>query len=97
MSSWITKLNTTRRALRRRAPRHHTSGTVISSTVQVPAQLPLVIYSYSVDGAVFRSQRVRSADEPGETAATTVARYPAGASVVVYYDPGNPSDALLEP
>ena len=37
------------------------------------------------------SQRVRSADEPGESAATTVARYPAGTSVVVppEFDPGH--------
>ena len=97
MSAWIAKLGTTRLALRRRAPRQHTSGTVISSTVQVPAQVPLVIYSYSVGGTVFRGQRVRAADEPSDTAAATVARYPAGAPVVVYYDPTNPSDALLEP
>lgn len=97
MSSWITKLGSSRRGGWRRAPRQHTSGTVISSTVQVPAQVPLVIYSYSVDGEVFRCQRVRSADEGGDSAAATVARYPAGASVVVYYDPRNPSDALLEP
>ncbi|MFZ9627815.1 MAG: DUF3592 domain-containing protein [Ilumatobacteraceae bacterium] len=97
MGRLLAKLGKSRQRTWRRAPRQHTSGTVISSTVQVPAQLPLVIYSYSVDGTVFRGQRVRAADEPCDSATATVARYPAGASVVVYYDPSNPSDALLEP
>ena len=97
MGRWIAKLGSARQVPWRRASRHHTSGTVISSTVQVPAQLPLVIYSYTVGGAEFRCQRVRAADDGNDSAAATVARYPAGASVVVYYDPENPADALLEP
>ncbi|MFM7253351.1 MAG: DUF3592 domain-containing protein [Ilumatobacteraceae bacterium] len=87
MGRWLAKLGGLR----------HTSGTVISSTVQVPAQVPLVIYSYTVDGTVFLGQRIRQHDDIAETAATTVARYPSGAPIVVYYDPRNPADSLLEP
>ena len=87
MGRWLAKLGGLR----------HASGTVVSSTVQVPAQVPLVIYSYTVDGTVFLGQRIRQHDEFAESAAATVARYPAGSPIVVYYDPRNPADSLLEP
>jgi hypothetical protein len=89
MGRWLAKLGGLR----------HTSGTIVSATVQVPARVPLVIYSYTVDGTVFLGRRIRGDgdDGPAESAATTVARYPAGSPVVVYYDPRNPADSLLEP
>jgi hypothetical protein len=88
-----------RRALEQPWP--HTMGTVISSTVQVSTRAgqrnehPLVFYAYQVGSEVFQGSRVRRTGN-GLPAASTVDRYPAGASVVVYYDPTNPGDAALE-
>jgi hypothetical protein len=78
----------------------HTKGTVLSSTVQVGggasrAGEPLVFYAYQVNGQVFQGQRVRAAGTPRNTS-STIARYPAGASVTVYYDPDDPSNSALE-
>jgi hypothetical protein len=88
----------------------HTKGTVLSATVQVSQhgnsrhESPLVLYAYQVNGQVFQGHRVRFGDEYGRTgiagtetsASNTVARYPSGASVVVYYDPSNPANSALE-
>lgn len=87
-----------------------TMGTVLSATVQVAQRgntrqaAPLVLYAYQVDGQVFQGHRVRASDEAGRarlpdavtSASTTVARYPSGAPVVVYYDPTNPANSALE-
>lgn len=88
----------------------HTMGTVISATVQVShhansrQEAPLVLYAYQVQGEVFQGSRVRVGDEFGRvrtagtesSASNTVARYPAGACVIVYYDPTNPANSALE-
>ena len=88
----------------------HTKGTVLSATVQVShhgnsrQEAPLVLYAYQVNGQVFQGHRVRVGDGFGRTrvagtessAANTVARYPSGAPVTVYYDPTNPSCSALE-
>ena len=88
----------------------NTRGTVLSATVQVshngtsPHEAPLVFYTYQVNGQVFQGHRVRVGDESGRvrvtgaasSAATTVARYPAGSCVEVYYDPLNPANSALE-
>lgn len=87
-----------------------TMGTVLSATVQVAQrgntrqEAPLVLYAYQVNGQVFQGHRVRANDEHGRsrlvdadsTASNTVARYPSGAPVVVYYDPTNPANSALE-
>lgn len=74
---------------------------MISSTVQVPSRVPLVLYTYCVGDTTFRGSRVeaegRRLGRRSRDAESTVARYPAGASVVVYYDPDNPSESILEP
>lgn len=89
----------------------HTLGTVQSSTVQVSfsaksrLECPRVLYAYQVEGQAFQGHRVRASDkygrtmprEAGCTASATVARYPAGTSVTVYYDPLNPANSALEP
>jgi hypothetical protein len=89
----------------------HTLGTVQSSTVQVSfgatsrRESPLVLYAYQVEGRMFQGRRVRASDKYGRTmpdgagcsASATVARYPAGTSVTVYYDPLNPANSALEP
>ena len=88
----------------------HTKGTVLSATVQVSQhgnlrqEAPLVLYAYQVNGQVFQGHRVRVGDAFGRTrvagtessASNTVARYPSGAPVIVYYDPTNPSCSALE-
>ena len=87
-----------------------TMGTVLSATVQVShhgnarQEAPLVLYTYQVNGEVFQGHRVRAGDESGRirapgpesSASHTVARYPSGAPVVVYYDPTNPANSALE-
>ena len=78
----------------------HTSGTVLSATVQVSqkgagrGETPLVLYAYQVGGEVFQGNRVRVGGTVN--ASGTVARYPAGACVTVYYDPANPANSALE-
>ncbi len=59
-----------------------------------------VAYTYSVDGqryegSQYRSTSWRSGDR--EYAEGLVARFPAGATVPVYYRPGQPSEAVLQP
>jgi hypothetical protein len=88
----------------------HTMGTVLSVTVQMSRQgatrqeAPLVLYAYQVKGQVFQGSRVRACDANGRrraagtqtSAANTVTRYPAGAPVIVYYDPTDPAISALE-
>jgi len=58
---------------------------------------PSVHYSYQVNGQVFQSDKIAPGMEVGGTGAKkVVARYPAGAQVMVFYDPQNPSEAVLE-
>ncbi len=66
---------------------------------------PLVLYAYQVEGRMFQGRRVRASDKYGRTmpdgagcsASATIARYPAGTAVTVYYDPLNPANSALEP
>lgn len=79
----------------------HTRGTVLSATVQVNHthrsrhEAPLVVYAYQVNGEMFQGHRVRTNGAP-DNASATLARYPAGASVIVYYDPEDPANSALE-
>jgi hypothetical protein len=83
------------------SPWARTMGTVLSATVQVGtagssrSELPLVFYAYQVNGEVFQGHRVRRANGVCN-ASTTIARYPAGSSVVVWYDPSDPANSALE-
>jgi hypothetical protein len=61
---------------------------------------PVVEYSYQVNGRDHYSSRISfGADFAADRALAekTVARYPAGSVATVYYDPANPSSAVLEP
>ena len=61
---------------------------------------PLVEYSYQANGREYYSSRVSfGGDFAGDRALAekTVARYPVGSAVTVYYDPANPALAVLEP
>ncbi|MBV6395014.1 MAG: hypothetical protein HFACDABA_00585 [Anaerolineales bacterium] len=84
-----------------------TSGVVLSSSVKVRhsgrsrSDYPAVVYQYEVNGKSYQSQRIKAGDKfmsvriIGEAQAT-VARYPAGSRVTVFYDPNNPSESALE-
>jgi hypothetical protein len=85
-------------------------GTVLMSTIQVQRsgnsrhEIPLVVYSYQVNGMMLQGNRVRVGDELGRarvagtasSAAQTIARYPVGAAVRVLCNPANPAESALE-
>ena len=84
-----------------------TAGTVLSTTIRVRrvgqsrSEIPLVIYSYQVDGRPYQAHRVRAGDETGQIkvigdASSMLDRYPVGSNVTVYYDPDDPANAALE-
>ena len=81
-----------------------TMGTVMASTIEWRSSseggstaYPVVQYSYQVNGQAYQSYKLAPGPEVGGTGAKkVVARYPAGAQVMVFYDPQNPSDAVLE-
>jgi len=59
-----------------------------------------VLYEYTVNGASYRSDVLQL--EAGSSSFTkgaqkTIARYPIGSVVPVYYNPEAPADAMLEP
>lgn len=56
-----------------------------------------IVYQYEVAGQTHSSSRVAiGADRGNSGVAETIARYPAGRRVSVYYNPDNPADAVLE-
>ncbi|MBS0528067.1 MAG: DUF3592 domain-containing protein [Proteobacteria bacterium] len=56
-----------------------------------------VVYEYSVAGVSFRNNRVSIGEDLGNfEVAETLAKYPAGKAVTVYYNPLHPKDAVLE-
>jgi hypothetical protein len=58
---------------------------------------PFVEYEYQVGGRKYRCSRVTIGEKTaGSELEAILGRYPVGAAVTVYYDPVNPSDALLE-
>ncbi len=58
---------------------------------------PIVQYSYQIGGQAYQGLKIAPGPEVGGTGAgKVVARYPAGAQVMVFYNPQNPSDAVLE-
>jgi len=81
-----------------------TMGTVMMSTVEWrhssdsgSTAYPVVQYSYQVNGQGYQGMKIAPGPEVGGIGAQkTVSRYPAGAQVMVFYDPKNPSDAVLE-
>jgi hypothetical protein len=81
-----------------------TMGTVLASYLERrssgnegSANYPVVQYSYQVGGKTHQGSKIAPGMEVGGTGAgKVVARYPEGAQVMVFYDPNNPSDAVLE-
>ena len=81
-----------------------TMGTVNMSTLEQRSSseggytdYPVVQYSYQVGGQAYQSYKLAPGPEVGGTGARKVVdRYPAGAQVMVFYNPQNPSEAVLE-
>jgi hypothetical protein len=81
-----------------------TMGTVLMSTIERRSSseggytdYPVVQYSYQINGQAYQSYKLAPGPEVGGSGARkVVAKYPSGAQVMVFYDPQNPSDAVLE-
>ncbi|NWG05892.1 MAG: DUF3592 domain-containing protein [Chloroflexi bacterium] len=82
-----------------------TMGTVMASYLERrrssnnrgSVNYPVVQYAYQVGGQSYQGRRIAPGMEVGGTGAgKVVERYPAGAQVMVFYNPQNPSDAVLE-
>ena len=81
-----------------------TMGTVINSYLERRSSseggytnYPVVQYSYQVAGQGYQSAKLAPGPEVGGSGAgKVVARYPAGAQVMVFYNPQNHSEAVLE-
>ena len=80
-------------------------GTVISSAIEQRASnnnrnqvnYPVVNYSYQVDGNIYQGDRIAPGYEVGGSGAIKVIKkYPVGEQVIVFYNPQNPSEAVLE-
>jgi hypothetical protein len=79
-------------------------GSVLMSTTEWRSsseggstEYPVVQYSYQVGGQAYQGTKIAPGPEVGGTGARkVVARYPAGAQVMVFYNPQNPPDAVLE-
>ena len=59
-----------------------------------------LIYQYQVNGRAYSSGKIRIGDfaiRSGSRAREIVSKYPEGKKVVVYYNPKNPTKAVLEP
>ena len=94
----------TRRKVTQAASWPSTLGTVTSSRIEMRSSneggstpYPVVNYSYQVMGQSYPGSKVMPGpDVGGSGARKVVERYPAGAQVMVYYNPEKPSEALLE-
>lgn len=77
------------------------SGTAQMNTLQGgPAYAASVKYEYEVDGKKYNADRISMGQYGtggGGHAKAEAAKYPAGKTVAVHYDPQNPSQAVLEP
>lgn len=75
------------------------TGTVLVSQMveetsgEVSGYSPLVTYSYAVSGQALQSSRVAFVASKSKK---VVAKYPKGSPVQVYFDPQQPSKAVLE-
>lgn len=61
--------------------------------------MPVVKYSFTVTGTVYHGERIGNGIYVGITRGAperVMKRFPAGATVPVYYDPAAPSEAVLE-
>jgi Protein of unknown function (DUF3592) len=62
-----------------------------------PRNFANIVYEYSVSGEVLTNNRVSIGEDRGDfDVAETIARYPVGKAVTVYYNSLHPRDAVLE-
>jgi hypothetical protein len=81
-----------------------TMGTVTASSIEQRhssdsgwVDYPVIQYSYQVGAQPYQGMKLAPGpDVGGSGARKVVARYPAGAQVMVFYNPQNPSEAVLE-
>jgi hypothetical protein len=80
-----------------------TMGTVMMSRVETRSSgdgytdYPVVQYSYQVGGQAYQNMKLAPGPEVGGSGTRkVVAKYPSGAQVMVFYNPQNPSEAVLE-
>ena len=85
-----------------------TTGKIVRSEVAVQRHrfageaetvknVPAIEYEFNVRGSKIRGRRVGIGDDAGgANMEATLARYPLGASVAVYYDPADPTHCVLE-
>ncbi len=84
-----------------------TMGVVTMSTIQVKytnrsrSEIPVVAYQYQVGGKSYTGQVIKAGEQYFNLrvygdAQKTIARYPVGAQVMVYYNPSNPAESALE-
>jgi hypothetical protein len=60
---------------------------------------PAITYAYRVEGRDYQAERIRFGGDAGgsePSAKAAVERYPEDGKVMVWYDPANPSRAVLE-
>jgi hypothetical protein len=81
-----------------------TMGTILISTLESRrtnsgrhAQYPVVLYSYQAGGRSYQGNRIAPGPEVGGTGAPKrLVGYQVGSQVTVFYNPNDPSDAVLE-
>ncbi len=81
-----------------------TIGTILMSTLESRrtnsghhSQFPVVLYSYQAGGRSYQGSRIAPGPEVGGTGAPKrLVNYQTGSQVTVFYNPKDPSDAVLE-
>ncbi len=93
---------------RRAAAWPQVTGRIVKSTIEARrhqfageettvTNVPVVEYEFAVAGTTYRGSRVSIGEDTGDANTdATLARYPVGATVMVYYDPADPTDCVLE-
>jgi hypothetical protein len=93
----------TRRKVKQASNWPSVGGTVTLSTLREYEEsdgyvtYPDVMYSYQVGGYTYQGSRIAPGQAVGGSGARKViARYPVGSQVTVFYNPQNPTEAVLE-
>lgn len=73
-----------------------TSRVSYESSADKTNATPFVVYVYEVDGKTYEENSISPGILTISNAEKVVARYPRGSEVTVYYNPKNPSQAVLE-